>query len=72
MIQLVGRPVKIESDPARLRPEKSEVMRLVSDNRKAQEILGWKPGVDIRSGLKQTIAWIERHLDLYRPGQYEL
>ena len=71
VIRLVGRPVKIESDPSRLRPEKSEVMRLISDNRKAREILGWQPKVGIQSGLKQTIAWIERHLELYRPGQYE-
>jgi NAD dependent epimerase/dehydratase len=71
IIGLVGRPVRVVVDEARLRPEKSEVMRLLSDNRKAKERLGWEPKVDIREGLERTIAWISQHLDLYRPGKYE-
>jgi dTDP-glucose 4,6-dehydratase len=47
-------------------------MRLLSDNHKARERLGWSPQVDIPSGLEQTISWIRDHLDLYRPGKYEL
>lgn len=72
IIALVGRPVSIEVDEERLRPEKSEVMRLLSDNRKARERLDWSPQVNIRAGLQQTIAWIRTHLDLYNPGRYEL
>jgi dTDP-glucose 4,6-dehydratase len=47
-------------------------MRLLSDNHKARERLGWSPQVDIRTGLQHTISWIRDHLDLYRPGKYEL
>ena len=71
IIDLVGRDVKIVVDQERLRPEKSEVMRLLSDNTKAKEILGWQPQLDIREGLSRTIAWIQEHLDLYRVGEYE-
>lgn len=71
IIELVGRPVRVVVDEARLRPEKSEVMRLLSDNTRARQMLGWEPTVDIRTGLGLTIDWIRSHLDLYRVGEYE-
>jgi NAD dependent epimerase/dehydratase len=71
IIRLVGRSVSIKVDPVRLRPEKSEVMRLLSDNSKALNRLGWQPQVDIQTGLEQTIHWIEQHLDNYLLGKYE-
>jgi NAD dependent epimerase/dehydratase len=72
VIELIGRPVQIELDPARLRPEKSEVQRLRSDNRLAQDHLGWTPQVRLDQGLVQTIAWIRQHLDYYQPGKYRV
>jgi len=71
VIDKVGRPVSIEVDPARLRPERSEVQRLVSDNSLARDLLGWQPTVSFEQGLERTIAWVGSHLDLYRPGLYE-
>jgi len=71
IIELVGRPVKIVVDQERLRPEKSEVTRLLSDNSKAREILGWEPQVGFREGLSRTIDWIREHMDWYRVGEYE-
>jgi len=71
IIGLVGRPVEIERDPARLRPTKSEVGRLLSDNSLARERLGWQPQVSLTEGLKRTIAWVAQHLERYRAGQYE-
>lgn len=72
VIELVGRPVTIETDAGRLRPEKSEVMRLLSDNGLARECLGWQPAHDLAGGLAETIRWIEHNLDLYRVGRYEI
>ncbi len=72
IVSLVGRQVEIEVDSARLRPEKSEVQRLVSDNRLARHSLGWEPKVALRDGLDATIAWIAKHLDLYRPNHYQV
>jgi dTDP-glucose 4,6-dehydratase len=71
IIKMVGKPVKVVVDPVRLRPEGSEVTRLLSDNTSARETLGWNPEVDLDRGLEKTITWIENHLEYYRIGQYE-
>lgn len=68
----VGHQVEIVVEPQRLRPEKSEVLRLISDNRLAHDKLAWEPLVSLDEGLDKTIAWMRLHMDLYRPGQYEL
>jgi dTDP-glucose 4,6-dehydratase len=72
ILDLLGRDLEIVVDPARLRPEKSEVQLLLSDNRRARERLNWEPKVSLQEGLRKTIAWIEEHLDMYRPGVYQL
>jgi dTDP-glucose 4,6-dehydratase len=72
IISRVGNPVKIVVDPKRLRPEKSEVERLLSDNRLAKEELDWEPQVSLDEGLDKTINWIKEHLDLYRPSIYQV
>lgn len=72
IISLVGRRVTIQVDPARLRPEKSEVQRLLADNRAAAERIGWKPQVGLQEGLQKTISWISEHLDRYRPSEYQV
>ena len=68
----VGHPVTIVVDPDRLRPEKSEVLRLISDNQLARSALGWEPAISFEHGLENTIRWIRSNLDLYRTGTYEL
>ena len=68
---MVGKSVHIDVDADRMRPEKSEVMRLISDNRLARERLGWSPLVSLDEGLERTIDWIQDHMDMFRPGHYE-
>jgi NAD dependent epimerase/dehydratase len=72
IIKLVGRNVKIVTDKQRLRPKRSEVNRLWADNRKAKELLDWLPRTSLDEGLLKTIDWISRHLDRYRPGEYQV
>ncbi len=72
IIRLVGRPVEIAVETERLRPEKSEVMRLLSDNGLARRLLGWEPVYSFEEGLRETIAWIGDHPDFYRVGRYEI
>ncbi len=68
----VGAQAKVEVDPQRIRPEKSEVLRLLSDNSLARERLGWSPSVSLDDGLDTTIEWIRENMDRYRIGIYEL
>ena len=53
--------VEVETDDARIRPERSEVERLWASNGKARELLGWAPaygGSDgFRRGIGETVAW---------------
>jgi len=69
---IVGHPVDVSVDPARLRPGNSEVVRLVSDNSASRRELMWSPRVPLDEGLARTVAWISEHFDLYRPAQYEV
>ena len=58
---ITGTHKPITEDVSRIRPERSEVMRLLSDNRKAVSVLGWKPQVDFDSGLAKVVEyWRER------------
>lgn len=72
IFRLIGEPVKIERDKRRLRPDNSEVERLLADNTLARTLLGWESTVSLEEGLKYTIEWMREHLDAYRPGVYAL
>jgi len=50
----VEKPEIIQTD-SKIRP--FDVDRLLADNRKAKEILGWEPKVSLEEGLKRTIDW---------------
>ena len=56
--ELMGKEIKIKTDQARLRP--FDVERLYCSNKKAEELLGWKPTVSFEEGLKMTIDWIKK------------
>ncbi len=70
VIKIVNRPITIEVDQKRIRPEKSEVLRLLSDNSLAREKTDWHPEVSLEEGLRKTIAWVEKHLNLFDPDRY--
>ncbi len=76
--QVMGAEVEIETDPIRLRPEKSEVERLWADNSKAFDLFGWRPvyaGHDgFRQGLKETVEWFSDKTNLahYKSGFYNI
>jgi len=72
VIDIVGHGNVIITDTERIRPKLSEVDRLLCDNTKAMQILGWKPNVSFDEGLKRTIVWITDHLEQYKPELYNL
>jgi NAD dependent epimerase/dehydratase len=57
ILELMGVDGEIVLDPKRIRPEKSEVDRLVSANAKFQALSGWTPKVELREGLQKTIEF---------------
>lgn len=76
--EIMGVYVEIETENARLRPEKSEVDRLWADNTKAKNILGWEPlyggREGFRLGLTETITWFTNpdNLKKYKPHLYNV
>jgi NAD dependent epimerase/dehydratase len=69
---LMNREVAIATDSQRLRPETGEVERLLCDNSKAKQLLGWEPTIQLDDGLRRTIEWLSKHKDLpgYQSDQY--
>lgn len=59
--EIMNIEIEIETNSERLRPEKSEVYRLLCENSKAKKILNWRPQFHGRNGLKKglrkTIDW---------------
>lgn len=75
---VMGADIKILPDSQRLRPEKSEVGRLLASNSKAKELLNWEPayaGLDgLKRGLKETADWFRNpgNLASYKADRYNL
>jgi dTDP-glucose 4,6-dehydratase len=70
ILGLIGRRLPIVTDAQRVRPSRSEVLRLCADTTKARERLGWAPGVSLDEGLARTIRWVSAHPECYAPDEY--
>jgi dTDP-glucose 4,6-dehydratase len=76
--EIMGTKIDIETDEARVRPDKSEVERLWADNTKAKQLTGWEPlygGKEgLRRGLAETVSWFTdpRNLKGYKSHLYNL
>jgi len=64
--------IQIKADKNRVRPEKSEVMELICNNKAAHESLGWQPAYTLDRGLSETIDFIKNHLEFYKPHIYTI
>jgi dTDP-glucose 4,6-dehydratase len=67
---ILGKKIEVEVENERIRPEHSEVERLLADNRHALKVLNWSPRVSLEDGLRTTIEWFRNHLHLYDPSRY--
>lgn len=63
---------EVLSVPERTRPERSEVQRLIGSYDLAQQILGWKPRIDLDEGLARTIEWTKHYQQYYRMRGYAI
>lgn len=70
IIRLVGRKNRLKIAEFRKRPASSEVQRLLSNNQQARKLLNWEPTVSLDDGLRRTIDWIEKHVELFHPDSY--
>lgn len=70
--ELTESDAELVTDEQRERPEDSEVMRLLADNQKACETMGWQPDHTLREGLEKTIEWVRTRLPSIRAGEYHI
>ena len=70
ILELTGKDIEIVQDEKRMRPEKSEVERLLADNTAARKTFGWEPSISLEDGLQQTIDWISSNVHMYKARGY--
>ena len=72
LIKQINPKAKIVCDEERLRPEKSEVNRLLGCNDKILRLTDWKPQYSLEEGLANTIEFMRDNLDKYKVDIYNL
>ena len=64
IINIINPNAKIISEDVRLRPEKSEVERLLGSAEKIKSLTKWEPSFNLEQGLQQTIEWFRNPINL--------
>jgi NAD dependent epimerase/dehydratase len=74
LISQISPSTKIVTDGNRLRPDKSEVNRLLGCNQKILSLTNWTPKYDLSQGLAETIEWFKKPeiLAQYKTNIYNL
>ncbi len=72
IIAQINPDAEIVCDENRLRPEKSEVNRLLGDNTKIKALTNWKQQYTFEEGIAETIAWIREHMQAYKTDIYNV
>jgi NAD dependent epimerase/dehydratase len=74
LIDQINPKATILSDDQRLRPEKSEVERLLGSNSKIKTYTEWNPQYNLKTGIAETIAWFQApgNLNRYKADVYNL
>lgn len=72
LIRQINPNAKIVCEEQRLRPEKSEVNRLLGSNEKIMRLTNWKPKYTFEQGLAETIEFLKNNLDKYKVDIYNL
>ena len=72
VLGLMEKEGEVVVEDRRIRPERSEVMQLLSDTRLAQKLFEWVPRYTLEEGLRETIEWYRKHLARFRVGSYPL
>lgn len=72
IISQINPNAKIVCDEQRLRPEKSEVNRLLGSNAKIKALTDWKQQYTFAEGIGETIEWMKSNLNAYKAEIYNV
>ncbi len=72
IIRQINPKARIVCDEQRLRPEKSEVNRLLGSNEKIRKLTAWESRYTFEQGIANTINWIKDNLQYYKSDLYNL
>lgn len=72
IISQINPAAEIVCDEQRLRPEKSEVNRLLGSNEKIKRLTTWEPKYTFGQGIAETIEWLRDNLDRYKTDIYNV
>lgn len=72
IIRQINPEAKLICDKERLRPEKSEVNRLLGSNEKIKRLTNWESKYTLAQGLGETIEWISRNMDCFKTDIYNV
>ncbi len=72
IISQINPKARIVCDEQRLRPEKSEVNRLLGSNKKIKELTDWQPRYTFAQGISETIEWMRHNLNAYKTDIYNV
>lgn len=72
MIRQINPQAAVLCEEERLRPEKSEVNRLLGSNEKIKALTDWRPKYSLKEGLAETIAWMRENLHHYKTDIYNV
>lgn len=70
LMRVIGHDCTIVSDDDRIRPEQSEVQRLISDSELLRKFTGWEPVIEFSEGIKLTVEWLSKNMDKFDPSNY--
>lgn len=72
IISQINPNAHIVCDEERLRPDKSEVNRLLGDNTKIKALTDWKQKYTFSQGIAETIEWLRTNMDKYKTDIYNV
>ncbi|WP_295447160.1 NAD-dependent 4,6-dehydratase LegB [uncultured Thiodictyon sp.] len=72
--EILNPAARIVADDERIRPEKSEVERLIGCSRKITTLTAWRPEYDLDAGLAATVEWLRQPANMshYKPHIYNI
>ena len=74
LVNMINPKATVIKDAKRIRPENSEVERLLGSNEKIKNLTNWQQKYDLDKGLTETVEWFKdnKTLKLYKPDIYNV